>query len=420
MTTLRIGFAKMNIDPPHGLELGGYAGVRPCAGNHDPLWCKAMVLEQAGVRYGLVMLDLLCVDEALQQAIAEAVAEAGIGGERLIVAAIHSHAAPVGVLPGKGPLAGVNQTIIPQNPAFEAYMQQVIHAAAAACRQAAAHTEPFCIRTACGAVPAVASERHTGESTDSKMTLLHIRTESGREAIVYHFPCHPTVLSAANLLSSEDLVATVEAQLGVEMAMFVNGAAGDISTRFTRREASFAECARMGELVARQAQTLLRMQPFTEPTPLKGITTRVTLQARQVETVATAQMQLQQATERWRQAEKAGLDATELRILKSYVEGAGVNLEFAQTMGDIRQLALPVTVFRFCGLDFAAVPGELFSTLQPKGVAVIGYANGYYRYIADLQAYEKGYYEAMAAILAPGEGEKLTDEITKLRQQLDQ
>ena len=48
---MRIGFAKMEITPPLGTELGGYAGHRPCAGVHDPLFCKAAVLEQDRVRY---------------------------------------------------------------------------------------------------------------------------------------------------------------------------------------------------------------------------------------------------------------------------------------------------------------------------------------------------------------------------------
>jgi hypothetical protein len=65
------------------------------------------------------------------------------------------------------------------------------------------------------------------------------------------------------------------------------------------------------------------------------------------------------------------------------------------------------------------VPGELFSSLQPAGVAVIGYAGGYYRYIAPRQAYDDGWYEALAAIIAPGEGEKLVCELNKLLRQLD-
>ena len=132
-----------------------------------------------------------------------------------------------------------------------------------------------------------------------------------------------------------------------------------------------------------------------------------------------ARKQLEESMERWQQALQNGADAGTIRILKSYVEGAGVNLEFAHTLKGIRQLHLPVTAFRFCGLDFISVPGELFSSLQPQNVSIIGYANGYYRYISGKDAYEAGYYEAMAAIIARGEGEKLVSEVLRLQQQLD-
>ena len=94
---MKIGFAKREITPPAGMELGGYAGYRPNSGVHDPLWCKVILLEQAGVRYGLVVLDLMCADESLCTRIAAAVAPLGVSKERLIVSAIHSHAAPAGV-----------------------------------------------------------------------------------------------------------------------------------------------------------------------------------------------------------------------------------------------------------------------------------------------------------------------------------
>ena len=96
-----------------------------------------------------------------------------------------------------------------------------------------------------------------------------------------------------------------------------------------------------------------------------------------------------------------------------------MNLEFACTMREITQLHLPVTAFRFCGLDFVSIPGELFSTLQPQNVSVIAYANGYFRYICGEEAYEAGYYEALAAIVARGEGEKLMEEIVRLLREME-
>lgn len=414
MAEMKIGFAKTDITPPVGTELGGYAGYRPCAGVHDPLHCRAVVLEQNGSRYALVSLELMCVDEALYHRIAEAVAHLGISRQRLLACAIHTHAAPQGSVPGEGPLDGVNNTCIRDAAGFTAYMMTVVAAAAKACEKAAENLESFRVRSGRGIRPRVGSNRHTGGEPGGDLAVIQVCTESGRNLILYNFPCHPTVLSADNLLASADLAADVEGLLGADMAVFLNGAAGDISTRFTRRESSFAECRRMGEVTAAAVEDLLRELAYEEPAPLVGLHTHISLEPRQVQEEAVAREQLEAATARWQAALNGGEDPGTVRILKSYVEGAGVNLEFAQTLRDVRQLDLPVTVFRFCGLDFLSVPGELFSPLQPEGVSVIAYANGYYRYIGGKDAYDAGCYEAMAAILARGQGEVLMEKLREL------
>lgn len=413
---MKIGFSKKEITPPLGMELGGYAGYRPNSGVHDPLYCKAVLLEQENVRYGLVVLDLMCADESLCAGIAAAAAPLGIEKQHLVVAAIHSHAAPAGVIGGEGALARINEAIVPENPGFPAYMQSVVDAAAAACAEAAVGLEPFRVRTARGEMPPVGSERHTGEKVDACLTAAEFLLESGKKLIFYNFPCHPTVLPAANLLVSADFVGQIEKHLDADLTVFANGAAGDISTRFTRRESSFSECARMGKLAADYIRSLLEQATTVEPAPLTGATAMVTLPARQVETEEAARRQLEETTARWQQAVQDGEDAGTVRILKSYVEGAGVNLEFARSMADIREFSVPVAVFRFAGLSFATVPGEFYSTLLPAGVSAICYANGYYRYIADRNAYDAGHYEALAAIVARSGGEILSNTI---RQMLD-
>jgi hypothetical protein len=417
-TAMRIGFSKATITPPPGIVLGGYAGYRPCSGTHDPLHCKAVMLEQSGTRYCLVALDLLCVDEALYRRIARGVEALGIQPQRLIVSAIHSHAAPQGVIPGEGALAAVNCTPYENTPNFSAYMETVTATAVSTCRMAAENMEPFLVRAAKGSTPPVGSERHTGAAPGGDLSVIQCQTESGKLLTLYNFPCHPTVLGPDNLLASADFTAGIEACLGGDMAIFLNGAAGDISTRFTRRESSFAECARMGQIAAKHIQNALGDLPFARPEPLQGIHSSVTLAARPIEAVETAQNKLEERTARWEQAQASGADAANLRMLKTYVEGAWVNLEFAKTMAGITRLTLPVTLFRFAGQDFVTIPGELFSNLQPEGLSVIAYANGYFRYICPEEAYNANHYEAMAAIVAQGEGERLIHEIQQLRRQL--
>lgn len=415
---MRIGFSKSNITPPEGIVLGGYAGYRPCSGVHDPLFCKAVVLEQGAVRYCLIALDLLCVDEALQCRIAQKVAHLGIEPQRLIVSAIHTHAAPQGVIAGEGALSAVNCSAEEHSPQFLSYMEHVVSKADATCRAAVEHLEPFLVRAVKGSTPPVGSERHTGAAPGGSLTVLQCRTESGKLLTLYNFPCHPTVLGPDNLLASADFVSGIEVLLGGDMAVFLNGAAGDISTRFTRRESTFAECTHMAQVAAEHILSVLADAPFVQPQPLVGKHATVTLQPRTVETVETAQEALRLRTAQWEQAQASGADAATVRLLKTYAEGAWVNLEFAKTMAGITALHLPVTVFRFAGLDFATIPGELFSTLQPEGLSVITYANGYFRYICPEEAYEANHYEAMAAIVARGGGERLILEMQGLRRQL--
>lgn len=414
--TVRIGFLRAEITPPVGTELGGYAGYRPCAGVHDPLWCKAVVLEQDGQRYALLALDLLCVDETLSDRIAAAVKPLGIC--HVVAAAIHSHASPCGVVLGEGPLAEVNRVADTDPEGFRAYTVTVIAQAVEACREAVSRLETFEIRAARGPALVIGSERHTGDTADLTMTVVQIRTESGRKLTIYQIPCHPTVLGPGNLLVSADFVGGIEALLDTDMAVFLNGAAGDISTRFTRREATFEECGRMAAVAADAVTDLIKDVSYGQPTPLTGLHETISLTARPVDSEEDAQRALEEATARWRAAEAEGEDPGAVRILKTYVEGAGVNLEFARTMKDIRQLRLPVTVFTFAGLRFATVPGEMFSSLWCLDAVPICYANGYYRYIADEHAYDAGYYEAMAAILARGQGEEFLKQTEKLLEQL--
>ena len=408
--TMRIGFSRREITPPLGVELGGYAGYRPCGGVHDPLWCKAVVLEDRGRKYALVAMDLLSVDESLAQATARALEPLGICGA--VVSAIHTHASPCGIVPGEGPLARVNRVGDSNPELFLEYTDSLINAAVAACRKAAEQLETFRVRVGRGVAPIIGSERHTGENPELTMTALECRTDSGRKLILWQIPCHPTVMGPGNLLASADFAGGVEALLDADMAVFLNGAAGDISTRFTRREQTFDECARVGAIAAEAVRFLLETAEFSDPGAFRVKTAAVTLKCRPVEDPLKAQKTLDEAVERWQAAEDA--DPMAKRLLRSLVEGAGVSLEFSHTLAGTTELSLPVTVFSFAGMKFVTVPGELYSTLWRCDAVPICYANGYYRYIAGADAYDAGHYEAMAAILARGQGEVFVKELEKL------
>ncbi len=416
---MKIGFSQQIITPPMGMELGGYARLRKCNSVHDELFCKCVVLEQNGEKYVLFVFDLLCVDKSLYLKICAALKQRGVKAQNIIASAIHSHSAPRGIIPEIGELKNLNKQNIPSDDIYLPYMNSVIEKAVIAYDEALYSLENFKVRTARDKSFNIGSERHNGENAKGFLTVIDFLTESGKRLVFYNFPCHPTVMNADNLSVSADFVADIQSILDVDMAVFVNGAAGDISTRFTRRESSFEECKRMAKLVTDKINELISSIEYKAPSELIGKQETIVLSARNVGNEEDARKKLQNFEEELEAAIKENKDAKTLRILSSYVEGAGTNLKFAQSMKDIKHLYLPVTAFVFCGINFISVPAELFSSLTAdEDITYLCYSNGYYRYICNKEAYDKNYYEALAAVLEQGEGEKFIAKAKKLLLQL--
>lgn len=93
----RAGFGRADITPPPGLGLYGYGpeGKR-ATGHRLRLYARALIMEDArGERIAFVVVELDAVSTILQRLVAEEVVGAtGIGADRLILAATHTHTAP--------------------------------------------------------------------------------------------------------------------------------------------------------------------------------------------------------------------------------------------------------------------------------------------------------------------------------------
>jgi neutral ceramidase len=98
---LRVGVAALDITPPLGIPLAGYYHARGADGVLDPLFSKALVMEANGTRAAWVALDLISVTRAITDQARAAIEQAtGIPGDHVLIAATHTHTAPV--LAGRG------------------------------------------------------------------------------------------------------------------------------------------------------------------------------------------------------------------------------------------------------------------------------------------------------------------------------
>lgn len=94
---LKAGFGRADITPPPGLGLSDYGPAGGVArGHRQRLYARAMILEDgSGERIAWVTLDLAQPSFLLHREAAErVVAETGIGADRLVLTATHTHAGP--------------------------------------------------------------------------------------------------------------------------------------------------------------------------------------------------------------------------------------------------------------------------------------------------------------------------------------
>lgn len=94
----RVGLAAIDITPPLGLWMGGYAARKePARGIAQPLHAKAMaVADTAGRRAVIVTIDVLGLTEPAVEHIAGAArARYGLPRERLLLCSSHTHSGPI-------------------------------------------------------------------------------------------------------------------------------------------------------------------------------------------------------------------------------------------------------------------------------------------------------------------------------------
>src|SRR5437868_1401156 len=90
---LRAGVGKAEITPRVGTPLGGYGDRKgkPSTGAHDPLFAKALILDDGKSRATIVTTDLIGSNPAITLRVAM---KTGTPPERLLLCASHTHSGP--------------------------------------------------------------------------------------------------------------------------------------------------------------------------------------------------------------------------------------------------------------------------------------------------------------------------------------
>jgi hypothetical protein len=349
----------------------------------------------------------------------------GIPSGNLLVAATHTHSATGGLMSFSGPLGPALKPLFGISEGdFDGVMYEyTLRRSLESLAQAANALRPAELAVGTEEAAGIASDRTgRGDQMDDTCTVLRVTDETGDcVAALLHFTCHPTVLGDADHGISGDFPgmasSLIERALGNRsVVLFLNGALGNVSTRFTRASASYAESKRMGRLIAGAGlKALSRATQLSAP----DITTRsatANLPSKAADSLGDAEARAKELGAAFERAMNAGHSHGELRKLKTALQGAEIACALRPHLAALTHVSVPMQLFAFGeSLTYAALPGELFSTIGKQiesafsgsMVRVVGPANGYLGYFPDRGAFEEGGYEADASLLAPDAGEQL-------------
>jgi hypothetical protein len=265
---LTAGVARVDITPPVGFAMGGYAArQQPSTGVHDPLFATVLVLKTDVTTLAIVSCDLRSFPSERVVALAR---ERHLA-DHVLISVTHNHSGPITWEDKSWPSADRSW--------FKETEDKILTAIETA------RAKMFRARISAGAdeiylghnrrlVPPDAkvtmlwrnAERKPTSPIDPTVGVIRVDDETGApRAILVNYACHAVVLGPDNRTISADypgyLARRVERELPGALSLFVQGAAGDINPYLDKQpvnEGGFEEAEKMGNALADRALKVAR------------------------------------------------------------------------------------------------------------------------------------------------------------------
>lgn len=403
---MKIGFGLETITPTLPVFLSGYAKKRVSNAVHDDIFVKVIIVEHHESYFGIVNYDLVAVDELIIEKVKEK-----FPAINFVFSATHTHSSVAGtVLTNKGILKGSDYVFGKVNFSL---VDLIVKKTIDAVNIALFGMKDGIITFNSGHFKIGGNRNDQAFEGYDTLNVWCFKQGDEFKAVVTNYACHPTVLNEDNTLISGDFPGELNTNVLKEGYMFnvyLNGCAGDISTRFTRKESGIKEAKRIGTLLSNEILNLVSASKEIIVDEIRFKNVYFDIQLKEKDTVEVAHKKYEDCKEKLDQAKKQKKDRKKIRLLEAYLEGAKANLLYAKNnLND--ELRIVITLYKINSSYFIIIPGELSSELanliKQDNIYFIGYANGYVGYFANEYAYDHNFYEAMSSPFKKGEGEKL-------------
>jgi len=230
----RAGIATVDITPPLGLWMGGYAArTQPALGIAQPLHAKALALSDvAGRRAVVVTIDVLGLTDPAVQHISRAVREQhGLPRERLLLCSSHTHCGPI----IRDQLAVAYNLTPAQWDDVRASTRRIEGQIVDVVGRALGAMQPARLRFAQGTAGFAANRRtaiNPDGPVDHAVPVLTVERRDGSlAAVVFGYACHNTTLPASFVSYHGDYAGVAKAELERRhpgaTALFIQGCGAD-------------------------------------------------------------------------------------------------------------------------------------------------------------------------------------------------
>lgn len=481
------GAAKRDITPPPGFPMGGYSVDGKVARGHwMRLYARAFYFQDvSGRQLALVSCDLFAIPRGLHAKVSQALAPKGLAPDELILAATHTHQSPGNYMSSRlyngfaSPLPGFHKDLLE-------FLAVQISGAVVEAIEASRRAGPAFLVLKTGQIDNLVRNRSLeafDENEDREATIrdgptappgcpgdcpryravyptaevleVHHDTPSGshRTSALVFFALHPTAMSDHFGFYSPDLVGRAMRRLERDSAVtgfvagFFNGAEGDVSPRWDKRDAS--EVRKLGDVLAGGVQTLFdRSGGVRDDDPrirasLKSVPrSEFCGGAEPMFGVAVIGGAADGRTDFYKLGWQRGPNA--IRAEKP-IKGQGrkqpaldakwlPGLKISELVSPPRHFPgeVPISVAEVGPLFLAAVPVEMTTTVgrrlrarlsrsEPhRRVAIVGLANEYLSYVATPEEYDVQDYEGGSTIFGPSEADCFFRLAEAARADLDQ
>ncbi|MHC4692276.1 MAG: neutral/alkaline non-lysosomal ceramidase N-terminal domain-containing protein [Planctomycetota bacterium] len=405
---IKAGFAKVDITPPAGVWLSGYAArKKPSEAISDKLYAKAVVLDDGQNKIAIVSADLLWFPLEMTAEIRQIVKKKiGIPESNILLCATHTHFGP------KIDKIRKDWPDTPGSKVDKTYVEKLKKRTAESIITAAQNTRPAKLGTVKGDISEIVYNRRTKRPdgkvamtfrlppadpnlafgpVDPEVGILRVEdTDGAFMGTIINYACHPVCGATDNQefysISADypGYTAQVVEKMEGGICLFALGTSGNMNPVRIEGE---NHRSRIGKALGGEVLRRLQFVSTSDDIAIKALKKQVVLSIKK-----------DLPPERISDEDKAkGTLATEIQVLR---------------IADIYILGLPGEVLVEVGLEIKKKSGI-------KNLFIISLSNDACGYVCLSHAYEEGGYEpGWGTNLAKGAGEIIIKEALKLIEQI--